>query len=61
MKFVLDRDVWVARLIEESRLEDDAEGAVSYDLAIGIGEVLLVAAFAVGGDDLDDLAGIIDG
>ena len=58
---LLDGNVWVAGLVEESCLEDDTEGAVSYDLAIRIGEVLLIPALAVGGDNLDDLAGIIDG
>lgn len=57
---LLDRDVLVAGLIEESGLEDDTEGAISYDLAVGIGEVLLVASLAIRGDDFDDLAGIID-
>ena len=61
LQHLLDRDVWVTLLLEESRLEDDTKGAVSYDLAIGIGEILLVSRFAVRGDDLDDLAGIING
>ena len=57
---LLDRNIWVARLIEESRLKDDSEGSVSYDLAIGIGEIFLVSRLAVGGDDLDDLTRIIN-
>lgn len=56
---LLDRDVTVARLIEEPRLKDDAEGTVAGDFAVGVGEIALVAGFAVRCDDLDDLARIV--
>ena len=58
---LLDRDFAVAGLVEQPGLEDDAEGAIADDFAVGVGEISLVAALAVGGDDLDDLTGIVDG
>lgn len=42
-------------------MEDDTEGTVSDDFTVCIGEFFLVACFAIGGDDLDDLARIVDG
>ena len=57
---LLDGDVGVAGLVEEPCLEDDAEGAVADDFAVGVGEISLGVGFAIGCDDLDDLAGIVD-
>ena len=60
LQHLLDRNILVSGLVEEPRLEDDTEGAVAYDLAVGIGEIFLVARLAVRGDDLDDFMGVVD-
>ena len=51
----------IIRARDELCLEDDAEGAVSDDLAVGVGDVTELAGLSVGGLDLDDLAGVVDG
>ena len=56
----LDRDITIGSIVKQPRLEHDTEGAVSDDFAVGIGDFSLVAALAVGGDNLDDFARIID-
>ena len=47
--------------IQELGSKNNTKGAVSDDLAVGIGDFSLLAALAVRGDDLDDFARIIDG
>lgn len=47
--------------VEELGLEHDSKRAVADDLAVGVDEIPHVAGLAVRGDNLDDLAGIIDG
>lgn len=47
--------------LEKFCLEDDTEGAIADDFAVGVNEVALVAGLAVRGNNLDDLAGIVDG
>ena len=46
---------------DETGLEDNAKGAVSDDLAVGIGQVLLVTRLSVRSNDLDVLVGVFDG
>ena len=48
-------------VLEEFCLEDDAEGAIADDFAVGVDEITSVSLLAVRGDDLYDLAGIVDG
>lgn len=48
-------------VLEELGLEDDAEGAIADNLAICVDEIAGITRLAVGGDDLDDLARIVDG
>ena len=48
-------------VLEEFCLEDDAEGAIADDFAVGVDEITGLSRLAVGSDDLDDLAGIVDG
>lgn len=48
-------------LRDELCLEDDTEGAVSDDFAVCIGNVHCVARLSFGGDDFDDLPGVVDG
>ena len=58
---LLDGNLRVAfRLVNELGLEDDSEGAVADDLAVGIDEILDVTSLAIGGDDFDDLVGVVD-
>ena len=57
---LLDGDVTISWIVQQSRLEDDTKGTVSDDFAVGIGDLPLVAGLAIRGDDLDDLARIID-
>ena len=42
-------------------MEDNAEGAIADDFAVGVDEITSVSRLAVRGDDLYDLAGIVDG
>ena len=59
---LLDGDVADrVRVLEEFCLEDDAEGAIADDFAVGVDEITGLSRLAVGSDDLDDLAGIVDG
>lgn len=62
MEDLLDSDFGIGLgLVNELGLEDDTEGTVADDLAVGVDEILDVAGSAIGGDDADDLAGVIDG
>ena len=62
LKDVLDGDVTDGvGVLEEFCLEDDAEGAISDDFAVGVDEITGLSRLAVGSDDLDDLARIVDG
>ncbi len=45
---------------KELGLEDDAEGAVSGDLAVAVRELAGFAGLAIGGNDLDDLVRVVD-
>lgn len=45
---------------DELCLENDTEGTVSNDLAIGVGDLFLVTGPTVGGDDFHDLVGVVD-
>lgn len=61
MEDLFDGNVLIPGLVEEAGLEDDAEGAVANDFAVGVLELLLATArLALVGDDLDDLVGVID-
>jgi len=42
-------------------LKNDAERAVSDDLAVCVGDLSLFVCFAIRGDDADDPMGVIDG
>lgn len=46
---------------DELCLEDDTEGAVSDDFAVCIGNVHCVTRLSFGGDDFDNLPGVVDG
>ena len=48
-------------ILKELGLEDDTERAIADDFAVGVDEITGVSRFAVGGDDLDDPARIVDG
>ena len=41
-------------------MEDDSEGTVADDFAVGIDEILDVAGLAIGGDNADDLARVVN-
>ena len=60
LQYLLDRDVSISRIVQKPGLENDTERTVSDDLAIGIGDFSLLARLAIGSDDLDDLAGIVN-
>ena len=55
LQHLLDGDVTISWIVQQSRLEDDTKGTVSDDFAVGIGDLPLVAGLAIRGDDLDDL------
>ena len=48
-------------VLKELRLKDDTKRAIADDFAVGVDEITSVSGLAVGGDDLDDLAWIVDG
>ena len=57
---LLDRDVTIGVIVEQSCLENDTKGTVSDDLAVCIGDFALFSTLAIRGDDLDDLARVVD-
>lgn len=62
LKYFLDSNITDGvRVFEELRLEDDTKGAVADDFAVGVDKITGVARLAIGGDNLDDLARIVDG
>jgi hypothetical protein len=42
-------------------LEDDTEGAVADDFAVGVGNIFGLSGLSVGGNDFDYLVGLVDG
>jgi hypothetical protein len=47
--------------VEELCLENDTKRAVPDDFAVCVRDLLGLSGLAIGGDDLDDLVGVIDG
>ena len=45
---------------DKPSLENDTEGAISNNLAISVGDFLLVARLSVGSYDFDDFVRVID-
>jgi hypothetical protein len=46
---------------KKTYLEDDAERAISYDPAAGVGDFALLARLSIGCYDADDAVGVVDG
>ena len=62
LQHLLNRDVRsFLRTTGELCLENNTEGAVSDDLAVGVGDVSRFACLSIRSDDFDDLSRVIDG
>ena len=62
LQYLLNRDVGsILRTTGKLCLEYNAEGAVSDDLAVGVGDVSRFAGLSIRSDDFDDFPGVIDG
>ena len=62
LQHLLNRDVRpFLRTTGELRLEHNAKGAISDDLAVGVGDVSRFAGLSIRSDDFDDLPRVIDG
>jgi hypothetical protein len=58
---LLDGNVFTVAAIEKLCLEDDTEGSVADDFAVGVGDVFGLSGLSVGGNDFDYLVGLVDG
>jgi hypothetical protein len=62
LQHLLDRDVRsFLRPTSELCLEHNAEGAVSDDFAVGVGDVSRFSGLSIRSDNFDDLPGVVDG
>ena len=61
LQHLLNRDVGsILRTTGELCLENNTEGAVSDDLAIGVGDVSCFAGLSIRSDNFDNLPGVIN-